>query len=79
MIFLHPDDMRERDLAAEVAVDITSHHGGETHHARNLRVVPYDVPRGCAAAYFPKRTSSYRTTTWPPERHARVEGDRDHR
>ncbi len=54
VIFLHPDDMRERDLAAEVAVDITSHHGGETRHARNFRVVPYDVPRGCAAAYFPE-------------------------
>jgi molybdopterin-dependent oxidoreductase alpha subunit len=54
VIFLHPEDMRERDLAAEVAVDITSHHGGETRHARNFRVVPYDVPRGCAAAYFPE-------------------------
>jgi anaerobic selenocysteine-containing dehydrogenase len=46
--------MRERELAAEVAVDITSHHGGETRHARRFRVVPYDVPRGCAAAYFPE-------------------------
>ena len=54
VIFIHPDDMRERDLAAEVAVDITSHHSGEERHARNFRVVPYDVPRGCAAAYFPE-------------------------
>ena len=54
VIFLHPEDMRERELAAEVAVDITSHHGGEERHARNFRVVPYDVPRGCAAAYFPE-------------------------
>jgi molybdopterin-dependent oxidoreductase alpha subunit len=54
VIFLHPDDIRERELAAEVAVDITSHHGGEERHARNFRVVPYDVPRGCAAAYFPE-------------------------
>ena len=54
VIFLHPDDIRERNLAAEVAVDITSHHGGETRCARNFRVVPYDVPRGCAAAYFPE-------------------------
>ena len=54
VVFMHPDDMRERDLAAETAVDITSHHGGEERHARNFRVVPYDVPRGCAAAYFPE-------------------------
>ncbi|HKW10681.1 MAG TPA: hypothetical protein VJO33_09895, partial [Gemmatimonadaceae bacterium] len=45
---------RAARLAAEVAVDITSHHGGETRCARNFRVVPYDVPRGCAAAYFPE-------------------------
>jgi molybdopterin-dependent oxidoreductase alpha subunit len=54
VVFMHPDDMRERDLAAEMAVDITSHHGGVERHARNFRVVPYDVPRGCAAAYFPE-------------------------
>ncbi|HKW46287.1 MAG TPA: FdhF/YdeP family oxidoreductase [Gemmatimonadaceae bacterium] len=54
VIFMHPDDMRERDLAAEAVVDITSHHGGEKRHARKFRVVPYDVPRGCAAAYFPE-------------------------
>ena len=54
IIFLHPDDMRERDLATEMAVDITSHHGGEERHALNFRVVPYDLPRGCAAAYFPE-------------------------
>jgi molybdopterin-dependent oxidoreductase alpha subunit len=54
VIFLHPDDIRERNLAAEVAVDITSHHGGESRCARNFRVVPYDIPRGCAAAYFPE-------------------------
>ena len=54
VLFMHPDDMRERGLAAEAAVDITSHHGGEQRHARRFRVVPYDVPRGCAAAYFPE-------------------------
>ena len=53
VLFMHPDDMRERGLGAEAAVDITSHHGGTQRHARRFRVVPYDVPRGCAAAYFP--------------------------
>jgi molybdopterin-dependent oxidoreductase alpha subunit len=54
VVFMHPDDMRERGLGAEATVDITSHHGGEERHARRFRVVPYDVPRGCAAAYFPE-------------------------
>jgi molybdopterin-dependent oxidoreductase alpha subunit len=54
VVFMHPDDMRERGLVAEVAVDLRSHHGGTERCARNFRVVPYDVPRGCAAAYFPE-------------------------
>jgi anaerobic selenocysteine-containing dehydrogenase len=54
VIFMHPEDMRERGLRAETPVDITSHHAGQERHARRFRVVPYDVPRGCAAAYFPE-------------------------
>jgi molybdopterin-dependent oxidoreductase alpha subunit len=54
VIFMHPEDMQERGLAAESPVDITSIHGGEERYARRFRVVPYDVPRGCAAAYFPE-------------------------
>jgi anaerobic selenocysteine-containing dehydrogenase len=54
VLFMHPDDMRERGLSPETAVDITSHHAGVERHARKFRVVPYDVPRGCAAAYFPE-------------------------
>jgi anaerobic selenocysteine-containing dehydrogenase len=54
VVFMHPDDMQERGLAAEMAVDLTSHHDGAERHARKFRVVPYDVPRGCAAAYFPE-------------------------
>ena len=54
VVFMHPEDMRERGLVAEMAVDITSHHDGNERHARRFRVVPYDVPRGCAAAYFPE-------------------------
>ena len=54
VLFMHPEDIAARGLAAEAAVDITSHHGGVERHARNFRVVPYDVPRGCAATYFPE-------------------------
>ena len=54
VIFMHPDDMREHNLVTEMAVDITNHHGGVDRIARCFRVVPYDAPRGCAAAYFPE-------------------------
>jgi hypothetical protein len=39
-------------------VDLTSHFanggGEETRVVRGFRTVAYDVPRGCAAAYFPE-------------------------
>jgi molybdopterin-dependent oxidoreductase alpha subunit len=54
VIFMHYADMSERGLVEGDAVDIVSHHDGETRQARRFRVVRYDVPRGCAAAYFPE-------------------------
>jgi len=35
-------------------VDVTSHFRGETRSVRGFRTVAYDVPRGCAAAYYPE-------------------------
>jgi hypothetical protein len=35
-------------------VDITSHFRGETRLAEGFLTVPYDIPIGCAAAYFPE-------------------------
>ncbi|MGH7819138.1 MAG: FdhF/YdeP family oxidoreductase, partial [Candidatus Binatia bacterium] len=54
VVFLHPDDVAERGLAAGQAVDLTSHFGEEVRVARGFRVVPYDVPRGSAVTYFPE-------------------------
>jgi molybdopterin-dependent oxidoreductase alpha subunit len=54
VIFMNVEDMRARSLVAGDAVDVTSTHGGQVRRARRFRVVPYDVPAGCAAAYFPE-------------------------
>jgi molybdopterin-dependent oxidoreductase alpha subunit len=54
VVFMNADDMRERELDDGAVVDITSHYDGELRLARRFRVVEYDVPRGCAAAYFPE-------------------------
>jgi molybdopterin-dependent oxidoreductase alpha subunit len=54
VVFMNADDIRERGLEDGAVVDITSHYDGEQRHARRFRVVEYDVPRGCAAAYFPE-------------------------
>ena len=35
-------------------VDLTSHFRGETRTARHFVVVPYEIPRRCAATYYPE-------------------------
>ncbi len=54
VVFLNREDMQERGLVAEQRVDITSHYRGETRTVRAFRAIPYDLPRGNAAAYFPE-------------------------
>ena len=41
-------------LQADQRVDLSSHFRGEIRVARSFRVVPYDLPRRCAATYFPE-------------------------
>lgn len=54
VIFLHPDDIAALGFAAEQWVDITSHFEGERRHVRRFLIAPYDIPRGCAATYYPE-------------------------
>jgi anaerobic selenocysteine-containing dehydrogenase len=35
-------------------VDLVSHYGAEQRRAARFRVVVYEIPVGCAAAYFPE-------------------------
>ena len=58
VVFVHRDDLDALGLAEGARVDLTSHFptgaGEETRSVRGFRTVAYDVPRGCAAAYFPE-------------------------
>ncbi len=54
VIFMHPEDLAERGLKPVERVDITSHFKGETRTARLFLAIPYETPRGCAAAYYPE-------------------------
>jgi anaerobic selenocysteine-containing dehydrogenase len=58
VVFLNEDDMRENGWKREEELNITSHFfgvkGEELRTARNFLAVPYDIPRRCAAAYFPE-------------------------
>jgi len=52
--FLNPEDIRRSGLKDGQTVDLTSHFEGEERIARRFVVVPYSIPRRCAATYFPE-------------------------
>ena len=54
VIFMNADDIAAQGLEAEQKVDITSHFEDGERHARGFTVVPFNIPNGCAAAYFPE-------------------------
>jgi anaerobic selenocysteine-containing dehydrogenase len=54
VLFLNAEDMAARGLESGQRVEITSHFRAETRTLAGFRVLAYDLPRGCAAAYFPE-------------------------
>jgi molybdopterin-dependent oxidoreductase alpha subunit len=54
VVLMHAEDLAARGLADGDAVDLASRFGGETRALRGFRAVAYDIPRGCAACYFPE-------------------------
>jgi molybdopterin-dependent oxidoreductase alpha subunit len=54
VIFMNPEDIAELGLRERQVVDLTSHFQGETRVARHFIVVPYPIPRRCAATYYPE-------------------------
>ena len=55
VVFVHPDDIAALGLAEGQVVDLVSEWtDGSERRAPAFRVVPYDQPRGCAAAYYPE-------------------------
>jgi anaerobic selenocysteine-containing dehydrogenase len=47
-------DIETRGLQKDQWVDLVSHFDGERRRAERFKVVPYPVPQGCAAAYYPE-------------------------
>ncbi len=54
IIFMNPQDMASRSIKPLQLVNLTSHWNDETRHAENFYAVPYDMPPGSTAAYFPE-------------------------
>lgn len=54
VILMNPKDIRARAFQAGQVVDITSHYTDGERSAKRFIVVPYPIPKGCVAAYFPE-------------------------
>ncbi|HUS11825.1 MAG TPA: FdhF/YdeP family oxidoreductase [Pyrinomonadaceae bacterium] len=54
VVFLNSADISEAGLKEGDRVDLISHFKGEERVARRFVVVPYSIPRRCAATYFPE-------------------------
>jgi molybdopterin-dependent oxidoreductase alpha subunit len=54
VVFLNSGDIARFGLREKQVVDLVSHFEGQERVARRFIVVPYSIPPGCAATYFPE-------------------------
>lgn len=55
VLFLNADDLAARGLCDGDLLDVESHFDdGRPREVRGFRAIAYDIPRGCAAGYFPE-------------------------
>lgn len=56
VVFVNPDDLARLGLADNQQVDLIGHWPDDDveRRADRFRIVAYDTPRGCAAAYYPE-------------------------
>ncbi len=54
IVFMNPSDMKARQISPLAPVDMTSDYQGEVRVAHRFLAVPYDMPAGSCAAYFPE-------------------------
>jgi len=54
IILINASDMKKLGVKAGQVVNLTSHFEDRERHANRFIVVPYPIPLGCAATYFPE-------------------------
>jgi molybdopterin-dependent oxidoreductase alpha subunit len=54
VVFMNEDDIADRGLIAGSKVDLVGHFSDGGRVAEGFTVVPFSIPRGCAATYFPE-------------------------
>lgn len=54
VILMNKEDMAIRGFEKGEVVHLKSYFKGEERYARNFKIVPYNIARGCIATYFPE-------------------------
>jgi len=54
IVLMNQSDMDDNDWSKGDLVDLTSHFEGNELHAREWYIVPYEIPKGNIATYFPE-------------------------
>ncbi len=54
IVLMNPDDMEEEGIIPSEEIDLISEYQGTERHAERWKVVPYSIPRGNVATYFPE-------------------------
>ncbi len=78
ILFLNAEDMQERGIKPTQETTVTSYWNGEERILKGLKAIPYDLPRGAAAAYFPEAnplvpmTSTAKTSNTPTSKSVEI-------
>ena len=54
VLFMNSEDMESKDLKKKDVVNIHSKYDGQIRTAKRFLVIPYNIPKGNLAAYFPE-------------------------
>lgn len=54
VVFINPKDLKKHGFKAEQVVDIETNYDGQKRVAHQFLLIPYQIPQGCLASYFPE-------------------------
>ncbi len=54
VIFMNTEDMKKEGLVKGDVVNLFNNHGGVERVAHRFIVIPFSIPKGCTATYFPE-------------------------
>ncbi len=59
VVFMNEQDMEKAGLKLKQVVDIQSLYNGQIRKAHHFMAIPYDIPAGCLATYYPETNVLY--------------------